>query len=397
MMKILTVVDNDLNSDIRVLREIGILKEQGFEVSVLCFGFRKNYPDPLPGVQIRRIFISKKLKNILFFFLNTIPFYERLWTSAIRKFINRISPDFLHVHDLYMAKAAGTAIRKSEKKIPLTLDLHENYPFTILTYNWTKGFLRHLLSKPELWKKKEAEYLSYADKIIVLSGTYRDDLNKKYPELAGKFIVFPNVPDIRRPEYSDVKAASDPFANNYPILFYYGVIAERRGIFDTLEVFTSLLRNKIYVNLLLIGPVDKEDRPRFMELISSNTIRGCVHYIPWINSSEFPSYLKISDIGLAPFHINPQHESGIANKIFDYMLGEKPLIVSACKPQKELVEKYNCGLVFTTKEQFREAIITLAGDKTLRRDMGRNGKIAILTDYNSDIYRENLISAFVQE
>lgn len=394
-MKILIVVDNDLNGDIRVLREIGILKEQGFEVSVLCFGFRKNYPDPLPGVQIQRISINRKLKNILFFFLNTIPVYEWLWTSAIRKFIKTKSLDFLHVHDLYMAKAAGNAIRKSTRKIPLILDLHENYPFTILTYNWTKGFLRRMLSQPKLWKKKERRYLGYAVKIIVLSTTYRDDLTKKYPEFSGRFIVFPNVPDIRRPEYSDVKAAADPFVNNYPILFYYGVIAERRGIFDTLEVLTSLLKDNINVNLLLIGPVDKKDRPRFMEMISSDTLKGCVHYIPWINSSEFPSYLKISDICLAPFHVNPQHESGIANKIFDYMLGEKPLIVSACKPQKELVEKYSCGLVFSNMEQFRDAVITLAGNKALRRDMGRNGRIAILTDYNSDIYRENLISAFI--
>ena len=31
-MKIGIVVDNELNNDIRVLREIGILKEQGFEI-----------------------------------------------------------------------------------------------------------------------------------------------------------------------------------------------------------------------------------------------------------------------------------------------------------------------------------------------------------------------------
>lgn len=35
------VVDNDFNNDIRVRREVEILKKNGFEVSVLCFGFDK--------------------------------------------------------------------------------------------------------------------------------------------------------------------------------------------------------------------------------------------------------------------------------------------------------------------------------------------------------------------
>ena len=46
-MKIGIVVDNELNSDIRVLREIGILKEEGYEIYALCFGFLKVYPEPV--------------------------------------------------------------------------------------------------------------------------------------------------------------------------------------------------------------------------------------------------------------------------------------------------------------------------------------------------------------
>ena len=69
-MKIGIVVDNELNSDIRVLREIGILKEYGFEVSVLCFGFRKSYSNPIDKANIIRINIPRKLKDILFFALN---------------------------------------------------------------------------------------------------------------------------------------------------------------------------------------------------------------------------------------------------------------------------------------------------------------------------------------
>ena len=63
-MKIGIVVDNELNHDIRVLREIGILKEQGFEIFVLCFGFFKTYKDPVNQIQVTRINIPGKFKDI---------------------------------------------------------------------------------------------------------------------------------------------------------------------------------------------------------------------------------------------------------------------------------------------------------------------------------------------
>ena len=391
-MKVGIIVDNELNGDIRVLREIGILKEQGFEIFVLCFGFFKTYKEPVSHVQITRICIPRKLRDILFFILNTIPAYEWLWTSNIKKFINNNNLELLHVHDLYMARAAHKGIKKVKKEIPIILDLHENYPFTIITYNWTKGFLRRHVSRPDAWKKKEREYMSYADRIIVLSEDFRDTLLELYPEMKLEtFVVLPNVPDLSKPEYKNKGIAINPFKQKFPIIFYYGVIAERRGIFDALDVLINLVNEDHHVNFLLIGPVDKKDKPLFSEITNSDLLAGRIQYIPWIESIEFPAYLEICDICVAPFHKNPQHESGVANKIYDYMLGGKPVIASNCKPQQDLIEKYNCGLIFENKTEFHDAIVKLLYNKPLRENLGENGRQAIMKEYNTDIVKENLI------
>jgi glycosyltransferase involved in cell wall biosynthesis len=394
-MKVGIVVDNELNGDIRVLREIGILKEQGIEIFVLCFGFFKTYKEPISQTQITRINIPRKIRDILFFILNTIPAYEWLWTSNIKKFINDNNLELLHVHDLYMARAAHKGIQNSNKKIPMILDLHENYPFTITTYNWTKGFLRRPISRPDVWKKKEREYMSYADRIIVLSEDFRDTLLELYPEMESEtFVVLPNVPDLSQPEYNNKGVVMSPFKQGFPIIFYYGVIAERRGIFDALDVFISLVKEDQHVNFLLIGPVDKKDKTLFSEITSSDLLAGRIHHIPWIESKEFPAYLGICDICIAPFHKNPQHESGVANKIYEYMLGGKPLIVSDCLPQQKLVEKNNCGLVFRNMTEFRDAIIKLINDRELRSTLGKNGMDAILREHNMAKVKENLISLY---
>lgn len=52
-------------------------------------------------------------------------------------------------------------------------------------------------------------------------------------------------------------------------LTYFGVVAERRGIFDTLEVFRKALSRGAHVKLLIIGPIDRSDKKRFLAAIHS--------------------------------------------------------------------------------------------------------------------------------
>lgn len=274
----------------------------------------------------------------------------------------------------------------------MILDLHENYPFTITTYNWTKGFIRRLISRPDEWQKKERRYLGYADRIIVLSNDFMDVLINRYPELLKEtFVVLPNVPDLSQPEHKSKRSVKSPFRQGFQIIFYYGVIAERRGVFDALEVFINLVKENYPVNFLLIGPVDKKDKKRFLKFIQLELLAGRVHYIPWIDSNELYDYLEICDICIAPFHKTPQHESGVANKIYEYMLGAKPVVASNCRPQQNLIEKHNCGLVFENMTEFQDDLIRLIEDKDLRVNIGKNGYNAILEEYNTGMVKENLI------
>ena len=393
--KIGVIVDNELNSDKRVLREIKILRDAGYEIFVLCFGFKPGYSDPVSGVKINRIRISKKLKDILLFFQNLVPVYEWIWAKRIKEHISAYDPDIIHVHDLYMAKAGRQGIRKSGRKIPMILDLHENYPFAILAYNWTKGFLRRSLSRPGLWQKKEKKYLSYADGIIVLSKEFMETLREKYPTLSGTpFAAFPNVPDLSEKESSTGTAPNVKIEEGVSVVLYFGIVAERRGIFDVLEVFDHLVRENHPSRLLIIGPIDKKDRERFFNEINTEPLNEKVTYIPWIEASELPAYLKISDICLAPFKKNPHHDSGVANKVFDYMLGRKPVIASDCKPQKNLIEKYNCGIVYKNNEELKEAIIRISEDPKLRLEMGENGYRAIIEEYNIEAVKSGMLNLY---
>jgi len=198
------------------------------------------------------------------------------------------------------------------------------------------------------------------------------------------------VPDVVKMDSLSTDPDSIPFRKRAPVMFYYGVIAERRGIFDALKVFREVISEGHDLEFLIIGPVDKKDRSRFEQEISAKKLKGMVTYIPWIDHSLLPAYLASSDFCIAPFLVNPQHESGVANKIYEYMYGSKPVIVSACKPQKALIEKHHCGIVYSNDAELGSAIISLLNDSDLRVKMGSNGNQAVLTYYNTEVVEQNL-------
>lgn len=388
------IVDNEFNDDIRVRKEVEILKAAGHNIYVLCYGYHKKGYPVIDGVQIERIGINRKIKDILFFFFNRIPVYEFLWRKEISRFIKGHSIDIIHAHDLYLSKAAYKGAKLSKRDCPVVLDLHENYPAVIQDYNWTRGTVRHLLSAPQKWAKKEDKYLSYASKIIVLSDTYKNELIQKYSFLnSANIVAFPNVIDFKRFESFKIHPIIIKRKENVT-LFYFGTVAERRGIFDAIEALRNVLKKGHEANLLIVGPVDKADKESFHTTIIGEDVKSYIKYIPWIPLSELVSYLKAVDICLAPFIKNPQHESGVANKIYQYMYGGKPIIASDCLPQKGLIESADCGLIYSNQDEFAEHIIYLMDHADIRKKMGENGYKELYKKYNNMEFSNILVDLY---
>ena len=136
------------------------------------------------------------------------------------------------------------------------------------------------------------------------------------------------------------------------------------------------------------------NKKRFTDYLNDRILKDKIQYIPWIDISELPGYLSKVDFCVAPFVVNDQHESGIANKIFQYMYGRKAIIASNCKPQANLIIKYNCGIVYTNDQEFVDAIINLVGNPELTRSMGKSGYQALLDDYNLDKLKVDFLNAF---
>ncbi len=387
-MRIGVVVDNTFDNDHRVQKEVRLLIQEGHDVKVLCLDFGGKY-NSYSDFKIERIPIHESVKNGLVILNTNFPFYNNFWAKHIARFINNESIEALHVHDLYLAKPGRLGITKSDYKIPLTVDLHENYPAAIASYRWATTSWRKFVVCPKKWLKKEGDFLNYADYIITLSNSFKQDLLARFSFLQEENIfVHPNMPDIESFQSFENSEFQVDFSSQFPTLFYFGVVAQRRGVIDVLPWLAELRDEGKPFHILIIGPTDKADKTNFEKQIQK--LGDYATYVPWSDVKFLPAYLKKIAIGLAPFEVNPQHDSGVANKLFQYMYGEIPILATACKAQKELLEHTNCGLIYTSKEDFKEKVTQLLTSKSLRTTLGHNGHQELLRLYREKADRDFL-------
>lgn len=381
-MHIGVVSDTRYITDPRIRNEVRYLSNQGYKISVLNIKYEgSGNSEELEGIRVYNVRVSKRWQKTFRGLQNLLPTYERLWGEKIREFIDLVNPDVIHVHDLYMARAAKMGVRNSH--LPIVLDLHENYPAAIQSYSWANQFPKKVLVQPQKWIKKEAEYLGYADKLIVLSEHYKQILTDRYEFIKTENIfVYPNVPDIHQLMSYPIQKYTVGNEGDM-VLFYFGAIAHRRGLHTVMEALKILIPQGYKFHLLLIGPIDQADDDMFQKYFDDPVIKEHITYYPWKDISEFPGYVKASDLGISPLIKNDQHESGIANKVYQYMLFESPVLVSDCRPQQNLIEENQCGWVFESEnvEDLMRALKLISNSDQLP-EMGKNGKRAIETTEN---------------
>lgn len=390
-MRIGIVVDNEFDNDHRVQKQVNQLVKAKHDVFVICFNFGRKYKK-YNTFKVTRISINQNLKNGLVLLSTRFSFYEKLWAKNISIFITTNDIEAIHCHDLYLSKACKKGIEISNSPtLKLTLDLHENYPAAINTYNWaTKGW-RKLIVNPKKWYDLEFEYLNFADAIITLSDWFSSDLTNRFPSLKSKkFVTHPNLLDISSFQKFEKTESKIKYSKKNVTLIYFGVVAQRRGIMQIMPWLEKMLQDGLNFHLLIIGPVDKADSKLFFRLLKSPKLVDNSTHINWADIASLPAYLKEADIGLAPFEVNAQHNSGVANKLYQYMYGAIPILATACKAQKELIQESECGFVYSDFESFKKQLKDLLSNKKLREELGKNGHKKLFQHYKSKADEEFL-------
>lgn len=391
-MKIGMILDAPFPIDPRVSNEASALISAGHEVYLFCLSYSKKFikKEVIDSINIRRYYCSKltyKFSALAY----TFPYYKINMSSKINNFLNSNSIDRIHIHDIQIASSVFKANLKS---LPVTLDLHENRPEIMKFYKHVNSFLGKLLISPKKWKIAEEKFSKAANNIIVVTNAAKTELCNRIGLNKNKITVFPNT--VRKSFYTDFDLDNnlvEKYRDNF-VLLYLGNTSKRRGI-STVINSLKVLKTKIpEIKFIVVGSSSYDNELKYLS--KNNNVQNLVSFEGWRNENSFQSYLSICDIGVSPLESNIHHDTTYANKIFQYMSFGCPMICSNVIAQKEIVEKYEVGELFSpgNSKEFTEKVISLYNNKDKINAYSLNSRSAIENHLNNDIVSTEIVKMY---
>ena len=365
-MKIGMILDKTFPPDPRVENEAIELINAGHEVFLFCLKYGDELKEEtINGIKVKR-YPSNQLEYKLSALAYTIPLYSFLMKKKIKQFLNDFSVDAIHIHDMVIAEAVFSA--NKNLGLPVVLDLHENRPEIMRFYPHLKKFPANILISLKRWKKKEEQFINKTDTLIVITEEAKKDVLNRCAITPNNIVLVPNT--VRKSFYENY-VSNGVVAKEFNLL-YIGDTGARRGLQTVVESLVFLSKEIKNIKLTIVGKVNAD----LKRLANKLNVVDFVSFEGWQNETTFQSYIADSTICLSPLHRNIHHDTTYANKLFQYMSLEKPLLVSDATAQKNIIEKVNAGLVHKEKnvQDFTDKVLTLYNNESLRTQLGKNGK-----------------------
>jgi glycosyltransferase involved in cell wall biosynthesis len=386
MKKILMILQTDFPPDIRLEKEIRSLASVGYVVKVVCNQYERGLNPEFQFCSIDRVnatFKSTRLNKILNFpiFFNPRFLFRTLFSTI------KFKPNFIHAHDLPMAPL-GLLFGKIFK-LPVVLDMHENYPAALKAFQ-KKGIFNFIFKNYHAAKVLEKYCVKKADRMITVIEENSERLIK-LGVLPTKIFVVSNTVDVDTFAQGKI---DEKIINKYKgkfILLYSGFISPERGL-DTVVKGMKFLKDKLTnVKLLLVG--NGISIPFLKNIVKENEIEDFIDFIAWPGHENLGSYLEIADVGISPQPNNEHWNNSIPHKLFEYMSQSIPVLVTDAIPLKRIIIETNAGLSYMTAdpEDFAIKILEIASSNI---NFGENGKKAVKEKYNWERDAQVLIKMY---
>ncbi|MFA5386569.1 MAG: glycosyltransferase family 4 protein [Candidatus Paceibacterota bacterium] len=272
--------------------------------------------------------------------------------------------DIYHFHDPEFLPWAVKLKRKTGAKI--IYDVHENVPKQILSKYWIPNILKGFIAL--LVNVLEKFYARKMDRIIVATENISERFPREKTEVIRNFPDFSKINNILPIDYN----------KKLPIVLYQGGIVEIRGIRQIVAAAGTL---KEKIELWLIGSFSPAN---FRKEILTKKTEAYIKYKGYLPFEKMCRFLKRADIGLVLFLPEPNHIESLPNKIFEYMAAGIPVIASNFPLWKNIIEENKCGICVNPLEpkEIVKAIEYLIKYPEKAKEMGKNGKKAVLEKYN---------------
>lgn len=390
--RILMVLDQPFPPDTRVENEARTLIDAGFEVGLLSIG-----PDTRPeretwrGIHIFRSRVQKGIRNKMRGLAGTVPFLTKYIDFRVRRLHREFRFDALHLHDLYTFGGGLQAARRLG--VSTVGDMHENWPDALGHYAWSTRFPTRLFVSIPRWRRLERDWSNAVDRLIVTVEEMGERLRMvgvNHPRM----VVLPNT--VRTEDFDtypeDVQIVRE--TRSAFTIVYTGSINLHRGLNVIIRAMPRVIERISGARLVIVG--DGSIRPELQAQAERLGVATSVEFKGWQPQHQIKSYILGGDVGLIPFVRTAQTNAASPHKLFHYMYLERPVVVTNCRSLERIVTACQCGIVcpYGDVKAAADALIELADNVEMRREMGRNGRRAVLEKYNWEATARPLVDMY---
>ncbi|MBE0666785.1 MAG: glycosyltransferase [Bacteroidales bacterium] len=370
MRAVITVI-SDVKTDRRVLKHSSLLKETGFDVTIIGRRCRNGEKLPEENSQIVRLRIPFSKGPLMYLAFNIRLFFSLLFRRA----------------DLYLANDLDTLLPAFMiSKLFGRQLIYDSHEYFTGQHGLAERRLKH-----NVWKWIERRTLPRIKWMITVSPS----IAALYKEEYGVSAVV--VRNVSMPSAGIVlRSRSDTGAGDDDLLavFQGSGINPGRGAEELIDAMALTSG----VRLLIIGSGDAID-----SVIKLAALRGVSDKVKFLNRmpwEEMMSYTRCCDVGLSldkDTCVNQRYS--LPNKLFDYISAGIPVIASPLTEVKTLVEGYGCGLILSevTPAAIAETLNRVRDDKLFLASLKRKAEQAAedLTWEKEKIREQDLLRSVI--
>jgi glycosyltransferase involved in cell wall biosynthesis len=390
-MTVIYIYQDQYPWDIRVDKIVNSIAGNGIETHIVS---RNRDGLPIFEQLGDNLYVNRlpKLTNKIIRTLCNFPaFFSPFWIIAILSVINKRSVDLLIVRDLPLALTA--LFLGKIKKIPVMIDMAENYP-AMINDTWKyRGpkFLDFIIRNPWFLRKMEKIVLPKMDAILVVSKQSAErvidmgvDSNKAF--IVSNTPLLDNALKINHDIENEFRKLSEF------IILYVGGMEEPRGLKTVVLALPIILKSIPDALFCIVGKGSSE--LMLKKLADTLGVSNHVFFAGWKEQSEVPSIIAASDVCIVPHYVSEHIDTTVPNKIFDYMVQKKPVIVTNARSLIDIVVNSECGKIYPDKDfEFLAKTIIEMRDYRLRAKYGDNGFAVVHDKYNWKIDEKSLFDA----
>ncbi len=310
---------------------------------------------------VRRLIVPLRSKNRL---LRVI-----LYMRDIKKIIKKEHPDVCHIHDIQII----FLLLIIPKRIFRIFDSHEDYPAYIADTSFSKQNFNRAYWIIEVIEKT---VFKRCDHIITATPYIRKQIE----------CFFSKVTDVSNyPIVGIYESEKKKKYKGHQICFTGGA-GESSGITNVAKA----IQNTRY-NLVIAGNCPEDYLAELKSIAGSN-----IRYLGYLDKSRVETLIEESLVGIVTYLPTADCLHALPNKMFEYMERGCPIIYSCFPDWKDMLEKYNVGIMVdpNNPNEIVEAIDRICSDTLIRKEFSENARNTIEKVYNWSNEEKKLIEVY---